>query len=123
MPYADWCNAGLRAAQIRVIFKLPVQYGSFHHPLAYVEWFIPFSARDKGSGFSKVTYSTRNHARHSDVVSVSDILMPCHLAPRYGSSPVDKSWTHLNILEKGGETFLNHYNNLHVFNILEVHSP
>ncbi|KAJ7722129.1 hypothetical protein DFH07DRAFT_857176, partial [Mycena maculata] len=37
--------AGLRPAQIRVIFKLPLQFGSYPHPLAYIEWFTPLKSR------------------------------------------------------------------------------
>jgi hypothetical protein len=117
-------DIGLRIAQIRIIFKLPAHYGSFPHPLAYVEWFRPFTAREEVSGLFKATRSTRNRGRHSEVVSVNAILMPCHLTPKYGSSAVDKLWTHLNVLEEGGDTFyLNHYNNLHIFDSLQVHGP
>ncbi|KAJ7783924.1 hypothetical protein DFH07DRAFT_789665 [Mycena maculata] len=35
--------AGLRPPQIRVIFKLPLQFGSYPHPLAYIEWPDPVS--------------------------------------------------------------------------------
>jgi hypothetical protein len=84
---------GLRAAQIRVIFELPAQYGRFPHPLAYIEWYRPFSSRDPTTGFFKVARSTRNHVRHSEVISVTKILQSCHLAPKYGSTSVDHSWT------------------------------
>ncbi|KAK6995614.1 hypothetical protein R3P38DRAFT_3329919 [Favolaschia claudopus] len=30
---------GLRIAQVRAIFSLPSHYGSYTHPLAYIEWF------------------------------------------------------------------------------------
>ena len=95
--------SGLHAAQIHAIFSLPPQYGTFAHPLAYVEWFRPFSTIDGTVGMHKVVQSTRNRARHSAVVSVSNILQACHLAPKYGPVPVDHSWTHLNVLEKSNE--------------------
>ncbi|KAN0103980.1 hypothetical protein V8E52_011444, partial [Russula decolorans] len=66
---------GLHAAQIRVIFTLPSQYGTFPHPLAYIEWFRPFTAIDEAVGMYKVVRSTRNRARHSAVL--------LHLFPRY----------------------------------------
>jgi hypothetical protein len=112
--------SGLRAAQIHAIFSLPPQYGTFAHPLAYVEWFRPFSTIDGTVGMHKVVRSTRNRARHSAVVSVSDILQACHLAPKYGPAPVDRSWTHLNVLEKSNEFYLNHYHNFHLFEMLQV---
>ena len=116
------CNffTGLRAAQIRVIFTLPSQYGSFSHPLAYIEWFRPFTAIDEAVGMYKVVRSTRNRARHSAVVGVNQILQACHLAPKFGSAPVDCSWTHLNVLEKATEFFLNHYNSFDQFAMLQA---
>ncbi|KAI0276872.1 hypothetical protein BGY98DRAFT_888909, partial [Russula aff. rugulosa BPL654] len=50
---------GLRAAQIHVIFTLPPQYGTFSHPLAYIEWFRPFTTIDENIGMYKVVRSTR----------------------------------------------------------------
>jgi len=112
---------GLRIAQIRAIFTLPAQYGTFPHPLAYIEWFRPFTTRDKAIGLYKVARSTRNHIRHSEVISVNNILQACHLAPKYGSTPVDNSRNYLDRLETDADTFLfNHYNNLHLFEMLEV---
>ncbi|KAH9979692.1 hypothetical protein BJV74DRAFT_879402 [Russula compacta] len=112
---------GLQAAQIRVIFTLPFQYGSFPHPLAYVEWFRPFNMWDETIGMYKLARSTRNRVRHSAVVGVNDILQACHLAPKYGSSPFSRSWTHLNALEIANEFYFNHYNNFHLFEMLETH--
>jgi hypothetical protein len=112
--------SGLRVAQIHVIFRLPSQYGTFAHPLAYVEWFRPFSTIDDTVGMYKVVRSTRNRAQNSAVVSVNEILQACHLVPKYGSMPVDRSWTHLNVLEKANEFFVNHYNNFYLFEMLQT---
>jgi hypothetical protein len=113
--------AGLRVAQIRVIFTLPSHYsGAFAHPLAYIEWFRPFSTTDEAVGMYKVARSTRRRARHSAVVGVNEILLACHLAPKYGAAPVDRSWTHLNVLEKSNEFYLNHYNNFHIFEMMQT---
>ena len=112
--------SGLCAAQIHVIFLLPSHYGSFPHPLAYIEWFWPFSTIDETVGMHKIIQSTRNQAWHSAIVSMSNIFQACHLAPKYGPVPVDRSWTHLNVLEKSNEFYLNHYNNFHLFEILQA---
>jgi hypothetical protein len=114
------CDSGLRAAQVGVVFKLPSQYGTFPHPLAYVEWFRPFTTRDATTGFFKVTQSTRNHVRHCQVVSLADILQGCHLAPKFGTTPVERSWTHLNVLDNAGEFFLNHYIDFHLFETCSI---
>jgi hypothetical protein len=112
---------GICIAQIHAIFTLPAQYGTFHHPLAYIEWFRPFTTRDEAVGLYKVARSTRNRVRHSEVISVNNILQACHLAPKYGSTPVDNSRNYLDRLETDADTFLfNHYNNLHLFEMLEV---
>ncbi|THG93494.1 hypothetical protein EW026_g7758 [Hermanssonia centrifuga] len=43
--------AGFTVGQVRVIFRLPSEYGGLAslaaHPLAYVEWFTPFQVRDE----------------------------------------------------------------------------
>ncbi|KAJ7860957.1 hypothetical protein B0H14DRAFT_2198077, partial [Mycena olivaceomarginata] len=49
---------GLRSAQIRTVFKLPPQFGSFPHPLAYVEWFTPLNRPDPVSGMYTTHRST-----------------------------------------------------------------
>ncbi|KAJ7748280.1 hypothetical protein DFH07DRAFT_703727, partial [Mycena maculata] len=50
---------GLRPAQIRVIFKLCLQFGSYPHPLAYMEWFMPLNGRpDPVSGMFTINRST-----------------------------------------------------------------
>ena len=115
-----YLSIGLRAGQIRVIFALPTQYGAFSHPLAYVEWFRPFSTFDETVGMYKVMRSTHNRTRRSAIVSVNEILQPCHLAPKFGSARVDPSWTHLNVLEKANEFYLNHYNDFYMFEMLQA---
>ncbi|KAJ7495100.1 hypothetical protein FB451DRAFT_999355, partial [Mycena latifolia] len=52
---------GLRIAQVRAIFMLPPQYGTYPHPLAYIEWFTPFNQPDKTSGMYTVHRSSRAH--------------------------------------------------------------
>ncbi|KAF7346884.1 hypothetical protein MVEN_01440400 [Mycena venus] len=64
---------GLHPAQIRVIFKLPPQFGTYSHPLAYIEWFTPLKKPDPVSGMFTTHRSTRNHTRNSAVISVEHI--------------------------------------------------
>ncbi|KAJ7922623.1 hypothetical protein B0H13DRAFT_1482533, partial [Mycena leptocephala] len=49
----------LRIAQIRAIFHLPPQYGTYPHPLAYIEWFKGFNRPDKTNGMYTVHRSSR----------------------------------------------------------------
>ncbi|KAJ7728985.1 hypothetical protein B0H14DRAFT_2264787, partial [Mycena olivaceomarginata] len=51
---------GLRVGQIRAIFQLPPQYGTYPHPLAYVEWFTPFNQPDSTTGMYTIQRSSRS---------------------------------------------------------------
>ena len=52
------CSLGLTVSQVRVIFSLPSEYGSFTHPLAYVEWFTLFHSPVADLGMYQVSRST-----------------------------------------------------------------
>ncbi|KAJ7261486.1 hypothetical protein C8J57DRAFT_1071942, partial [Mycena rebaudengoi] len=71
--------AGLRPAQIRAIFKLQPQSGTYAHPLAYVEWLTPLNKPDPISRMFTTHRSTCNHTRNSAVVSVEHISSLCLL--------------------------------------------
>ncbi|KAJ7690982.1 hypothetical protein B0H17DRAFT_1179726 [Mycena rosella] len=66
---------GLRPAQVRAIFSLPPQFGSFPHPLAYVEWFTPLNRPDPVSGMYTTHRSTASHRRRAGVVSVEHLIV------------------------------------------------
>ncbi|KAJ7088964.1 hypothetical protein C8R44DRAFT_557586, partial [Mycena epipterygia] len=51
----------LRPVQVRAIFSLPSQFGSFSHLLAYVEWFTSLNRPDPVSGMFTTHRSTRLH--------------------------------------------------------------
>ncbi|KAI6037326.1 hypothetical protein BKA83DRAFT_4001545, partial [Pisolithus microcarpus] len=53
--------SGMQLAQVRIVFKLPEVFGTFPHPLTYVEWFTTLQHRDPVSGLFIVTRSTQNH--------------------------------------------------------------
>ncbi|TFK62068.1 hypothetical protein BDN72DRAFT_730315, partial [Pluteus cervinus] len=59
--HAEYDASRLRLAQVRVIFDLPPRFGTFSHPLAYVEWFTPFGQPDPVTGMYEVRRSTRRH--------------------------------------------------------------
>ncbi|KAG2043552.1 hypothetical protein BDR03DRAFT_851460, partial [Suillus americanus] len=46
----------LRVAQVRIIFTLPHQFGSYCRVLAYVEWFTPLREPDPSSGLCQVSH-------------------------------------------------------------------
>ncbi|KAJ7186196.1 hypothetical protein C8R46DRAFT_983014 [Mycena filopes] len=99
---------GLRPAQIRVIFKLPPQFGTYPHPLAYVEWFTPLNHPDPTSGMFTTHRSTRNFTRNSAVISVEHIVRSCHLMGKCGMK-IDPTWTSSNVLEKAPVFYVNPY--------------
>ncbi|KAG0693151.1 hypothetical protein DFH29DRAFT_992427 [Suillus ampliporus] len=57
---------GVRVAQVRVIFTLPRQFGTYSRALAYIEWFTPFrDSPDPSSGLHQVSRSTRRLHRNA----------------------------------------------------------
>ncbi|KZP10905.1 hypothetical protein FIBSPDRAFT_899352 [Athelia psychrophila] len=106
---------GLRVAQVHAIFTLPAQYGTSLHPLAYVEWFRPLRTLDSRTGFHRQQRSTAQRQRLASIISVDTIWRACHLAPRFGSAPVDCLWVRSNVLEVMSDFVLNPYINHYVF--------
>ncbi|KAJ7075272.1 hypothetical protein B0H15DRAFT_925484 [Mycena belliarum] len=68
--------SGLRPAQIRAIFRLPPQFGSFPHPLAYVEWFTPLNRPDPSTGMYTTHRSTASHRRQTDLLNTAGSRFP-----------------------------------------------
>jgi hypothetical protein len=67
----------LSPAQIRAIFRLPPEFGTF--PRAYVEWFTPLNQPDPVSGMYATHRSTSFRHRRPGVVSVEHLVRSCHL--------------------------------------------
>ncbi|KAG2357128.1 hypothetical protein BDR07DRAFT_1531376 [Suillus spraguei] len=78
--------AGLRVAQVRVIFSLPRQFGTYTRALTYIEWFTPFRTPDPAYGMRQVSRSSRHCCWNSAVIHVDEIIRPCHLIPKMGPS-------------------------------------
>ncbi|KAJ3875340.1 hypothetical protein F5051DRAFT_442491 [Lentinula edodes] len=100
---------GIQVARVRLLFQLPSEIASFHHPLAYVQWFKPFQ-KDPVNDLNlfKLSYSFRQHYPHCSIIPVTQIIQTCHLYPVYGRS-VDATWTSDNILDKCSTFYLNVY--------------
>ncbi|KAF8875514.1 hypothetical protein BD779DRAFT_1613422 [Infundibulicybe gibba] len=103
--------AGLRVAQIRIIFLLPSQFGTHPHPLAYVEWFTPLGTPDPLTGMYTINRSTRHHCPNSAVISVHHIC---------GASIAKKGWTTDTVIEKGKEFYLNPYIHVDTFTAINI---
>ncbi|KAJ3859983.1 hypothetical protein EV359DRAFT_75404 [Lentinula novae-zelandiae] len=100
---------GIQVAHVRLLFRLPSEIASFHHPLAYVQWFKPFQKDPvKDLNLFKLSYSFQQHYPHCSIIPVTQIIQTCHLYPAYGRS-VDATWTSDNILDKCSSFYLNVY--------------
>ncbi|KAF7328578.1 hypothetical protein MVEN_02545900 [Mycena venus] len=106
--------AGLRPAQIRVIFKLPPQFGTYTHPLAYIEWFTPLNNPDPTTGMFTTRRSTRSRRRNAAVISVENIVRSCHLMGKCGAI-IDRKWTTSNVLEEAEVFYVNPYIHVDTF--------
>ncbi|KAJ7155306.1 hypothetical protein C8R46DRAFT_1296802, partial [Mycena filopes] len=99
---------GLRPAQVRVIFTLPPQFGTFPHPLVYIEWFTPLNSPDPISGMYTTRRSARVRRRNAAVVSVEDLVRGCHLMGKCGLK-IDRKWTSDNVLDTADTFYVNPY--------------
>ncbi|KAH7920044.1 hypothetical protein BV22DRAFT_1107884 [Leucogyrophana mollusca] len=105
---------GLQVAQVRAIFRLPRQFGSYSRPLAYVEWFTPLRSRDPITSMYQTTRSTRRLHRNASVIHLDELIRPCHLIPKH-SAHIDKQLTNVNVYETATTFFLNHFIDVDLF--------
>ncbi|KAJ7318309.1 hypothetical protein DFH08DRAFT_1036468 [Mycena albidolilacea] len=105
---------GISVARIRVIFRLPEHYGSYPHPLAYVDWYKPLKTPVPNIRMHKVSLSSRNHRQHSSIIPITEILRSCHLIPVFGKS-VSPLWTSDRVLDQCKYFYLNPYLRHHDF--------
>ncbi|KAJ7933263.1 hypothetical protein B0H13DRAFT_1520367, partial [Mycena leptocephala] len=52
---------GLSVARVRVIFRLPAEYGLYPDPLAYVDCIQTLKSPTPDIGMHEVSLSSRNH--------------------------------------------------------------
>jgi hypothetical protein len=100
--------------QVRVIFTLPRQFGTYSRALAYIEWFTPLREPDRSSGLHQLSRSTRRLHRNAAVIHVDEITRPCHLIPKMGQA-VDRGWTSANVYESASDFYLNTFIDLDTF--------
>ncbi|KAJ6533903.1 hypothetical protein DFH09DRAFT_932549 [Mycena vulgaris] len=105
---------GLSVARIRLIFRLPEDYGVYPDPLAYVDWYKPLKPPVPNIKMHEVSLSSRNHRQNSSIIPVSHIFRSCHLIPVFGRS-VDPTWTSHRVLDQCKSFYLNPYLRHHDF--------
>ena len=103
-----------------MIFNLPPQFGlDVSGPLVYVEWFTPLGLPDSTTGMHIVKRSTRHHKRNSQIVSINDLVCGCHLMAKCGT-PIDKSFSTDDVLEKATHFFVNPYIHVDTFSQIKL---
>ncbi|KAG9087886.1 hypothetical protein FS749_002576 [Ceratobasidium sp. UAMH 11750] len=112
-----------RAGRIRTIFTLPghlQQYYSSH--LAYVEVFEAFDTSVSPFGqmhWTKPDLDSRNR-RRTLVVPITDIVMACHLVPKFHRLDKDIRLTvHTDAFAISDHFWLNHYYNRFFYQLLQ----
>ncbi|KAJ7453512.1 hypothetical protein FB451DRAFT_1519921 [Mycena latifolia] len=105
---------GLRVARVRVIFRLPAQYGSYPDPLAYIDWYTSLGQPLPDIGMHQVSLSSRNLRQNSEIIPITDIARSCHLIPVFGRS-VNPTWTSERVLDQAKSFYLNPYLRHHDF--------
>ncbi|KAF8595747.1 hypothetical protein BDV93DRAFT_456186, partial [Ceratobasidium sp. AG-I] len=111
-----------RACRVRAIFRLPERLRYLYSgELVYIELFKPFC----GDSATVEGLHTTSHARDSGerrcaVVPIADIVLACHLAPRFRrlDSDVVLDWR-ADLLNDCRRFFLNHYYNHYTFQLIQ----
>jgi hypothetical protein len=99
---------GLFAARVRTIFALPVEYGRFPVPLAYVEWYRPLTQFDTDLGMYKIAPASHHGRKRASIIPVTHISRSCHLVPRFPHS-IDHTLTTDDVLDRCTSFYLNCY--------------
>ncbi|KAJ6566640.1 hypothetical protein B0H19DRAFT_939699 [Mycena capillaripes] len=74
--------AGLRVAQVKVIFQVPSHYPGKNGPLAYIEWFTPLRTPDPLDGYYHLTRSSCQHGPYAEIITVDRIVRNVMLIPQ-----------------------------------------
>ncbi|KAJ7159504.1 hypothetical protein C8R46DRAFT_906545 [Mycena filopes] len=99
---------GLCVARVRVIFRIPEDFGPYPDPVAYIDWFKPLQPPVSGLGMHQVSLSTRMNRQHSAVIPITDIVRSCHLIPAFGRR-ANRAWESGTVLDTAKSFYLNPY--------------
>ena len=98
----------LTVVQVKVIFRIPDEFGSFPHPMAYVKWFTPLTSLAPDLLMYQISRSTRNWQRHASIIPITQIERLVHRIPKFGKK-IDLSWSSENVLNKAQVFYVNVY--------------
>ncbi|KAJ7852726.1 hypothetical protein B0H13DRAFT_1904455 [Mycena leptocephala] len=65
---------GLCVARVRVIFRIPPDFGEYSEPVAYVDWFKPLQRTVTGLQMHQVSLSSQNLRQRSSIIPISEIF-------------------------------------------------
>ncbi|KAJ7215521.1 hypothetical protein GGX14DRAFT_608507, partial [Mycena pura] len=99
---------GLFVGRIRAIFALPIQFGHYPTPLAYVEWYKPLTQLDKTLGMYKITPAMHLQNRRASIIPITLISRSCHLIPQFGPTAAP-SMRSEDVLDVHKDFYLNCY--------------
>ncbi|KAJ6490457.1 hypothetical protein DFH09DRAFT_1252659 [Mycena vulgaris] len=115
-----YLNFALMGPRFTVLFQLPEVFRlQTAHPLAYVEWYTPFSTPDPVSGLFTVKRSTQNNHVYGEIIGIDRIVRNCHLLPKFGRKK-DSTWTTENVVERCTAFFPSQYSDIHSFCLFRV---
>ncbi|KAJ7238853.1 hypothetical protein B0H12DRAFT_974427, partial [Mycena haematopus] len=109
----SFCS-GLGIARVRLIFRIPTDFGGYPEPVAYVDWFKPLQQPVAGLGMHQVSLSSQNHRQRSSIIPITDIVRSCHLIPVFGRV-ANPRWAADTILDHCKSFYLNPYLRHHDF--------
>ncbi|KAJ7652675.1 hypothetical protein DFH06DRAFT_1282610 [Mycena polygramma] len=110
---------GISVGRIRVIFRLPDDYGPYPDPLAYIDWYKPLKPPVPNIRMHEVSLSSRNHRQNSSIIPISHILRSCHLIPDFGKA-ANPTWTSDCVLDQCKSFYLNPYLRHHDFYLFQT---
>ena len=109
-------SSGYRAAQVRLIYKLPAGPCLKLHPepLALIELFNPFTPMpNRDTALFSVKRAFRQNTRHRTVVPLSRIHLLCQLTPIHTGHSLPNSWINsVDIMENGTVFTLNPFTSI-----------
>ena len=104
---------------MRVIFKLPAEFGPYLHPLAYVEYFTGRRIMSDTLGMWKVRRAQIHGRRKAGIIRVDTIRSSCQLFPDFGAI-CPPQWTSENVLDTCPSFYVSPYLSKHFFNVLSM---
>ncbi|KAJ7193475.1 hypothetical protein GGX14DRAFT_537556 [Mycena pura] len=110
---------GLSVARVRVIFKIPSDFGGYPDPVAYVDWFKPLQPPVEALRMHQVSLSSHGHRQRSSIIPINEIVRSCHLIPVFGKK-ANPGWTSDTVLDVCPKFFLNPYLRHHDFYLFRM---